>query len=308
MKYIVLCIAIVCSISINFAQQDSISKSIVLKLPNPTFYNKSVLTNEIEIPIQSEQETVIDIKAEYWNTTIYNPYRNATVKFPLQLKFTDSTYSSPVLHEKVVTSRYGWRHGRPHQGIDIDLVTGDSVVSVLDGIVRLAKYSSGHGKTVVVRHYNGLETTYAHLSHIEVEANDTIKKGQYLGKGGNTGNSRGSHLHFVASFKGEYIHPEYLFDFTSSDAIRTQEFWITQEWTNARFHNSRAMSNFNVLTSEEAALASLVKKRTIYVVKKGDTLYAISRRNNLSISKICDANAIASTAPLKIGQKLVLEL
>ena len=102
MKYIVLCIAIVCSISINFAQQDSISKSIVLKLPNPTFYNKSVLTNEIEIPIQSEQDTVIDIKAEYWNTTIYNPYRNATVKFPLQLKFTDSTYSSPVLHEKVV--------------------------------------------------------------------------------------------------------------------------------------------------------------------------------------------------------------
>lgn len=306
MRYIVFCFALICTTTLSFAQQDSIANSITLKLPTTSLFSKGVIMDEIKIPIIKQSDSVIDIKAEHWDTAVYNPYRNTVVQFPLQLKFKDSTYSSPVSHKKVITSRYGWRKGRPHQGIDIDLVTGDKVVSMLDGIVRFAKYSSGHGKTVVVRHFNGLETTYAHLSHIEVKANDTISKGQYIGKGGNTGKSRGSHLHLVASYKGEYIHPEYLFDFSPTNAIRAQELWVTQEWTHARFHNSRRVSKVNVLTSEAAALASLMKQQQVYIVKKGDTLYGISRRNNLSISKICNANAIKKTAPLKIGQKLVL--
>lgn len=309
MKYFIFCIAFMCSTTLTFAQQDSLVNSIKIKLPKTSLFQKDAIASEIEIPIIKTSGSVIkmlDIKADHWDTAIYNPYRNTMVQFPLKLKFTDSTYASPVSHKKVITSRYGWRKGRPHQGIDIDLVTGDSVVSVLDGIVRFAKYSSGHGKTVVVRHYNGLETTYAHLSHIEVKANDSISKGQFIGKGGNTGNSRGSHLHLVASYKGEYIHPEYLFDFSPTNTIRAQELWVTQEWTHARFHNSKRVSKVNVLTTEEAALASLVKQQQVYVVKKGDTLYGISRRNNLSISKICNTNAITKTAPLKIGQKLVL--
>lgn len=309
MKYFLFCIAFLCSTTLTLAQQDSVANSIKIKLPTTSLFHIDALIQEIEIPIIKTSDSVIekvDIKADHWNTTVYNPYRNTLVQFPLQLKFTDSTYASPVSHKKVITSRYGWRRGRPHQGIDIDLVTGDSVVSVLEGIVRFAKYSSGHGKTIVVRHYNGLETTYAHLSHIAVKANDSISKGGYIGKGGNTGNSRGSHLHLVASYKGEYIHPEYLFDFSPTNAIRAEELWVTQQWTHARFHNSKRVSNVNVLTSEEAALASVIKQQKVYVVKKGDTLYGISRRNNLSISKICNANAINKTATLKIGQKLVL--
>lgn len=308
MKYFVFCIAFFCITTTSFSQQDSLTNSIKIELPTTTLFNKSVITEAIEIPIITKLDSVIDIKSEYWDTTVYNPYKNTLVQFPLQIKFTDSTFSSPVAHKKVITSRYGWRRGRPHQGIDIDLITGDSVVAILDGIVRFARYSRGHGRTVVVRHYNGLETTYAHLSHIGVKANDTLVKGQYLGKGGNTGNSRGSHLHLVAGFMGEYIHPEYIFDFSESNTIRAEELWVTHEWTRARFHNSRRVSKINILTTEEAALASLVKQKKIYVVKKGDTLYGISRRNNLSVSKICNTNAIKKSSPLKIGQKLVLEL
>lgn len=312
MKYIVFCIALICGTSFNFifAQKDTLSTSIKLKLPIKSLFLKDTLIKEIEMPVirQSDSVPVIDIKSEYWDTTVYNPYQNTVTEFPLEIKFEDSTYASPVLHKKVITSRYGWRRGRPHKGIDIDLVTGDSVSSILDGVVRFARYSRGHGKTVVVRHYNGLETTYAHLSHIAVKANDTISKGGYIGKGGNTGNSRGSHLHLVASFKGEYIHPEYLFDFSESNTIRAQELWVTHKWTRAHFHNSRRVSKVSVLTTKEAALASLVKQQKVYVVKKGDTLYGISRRNNLSISNICNTNAIKKTAPLKIGQKLILEL
>ena len=84
---------------------------------------------------------------------------------------------------------------------------------------------------------------------------------------------------------------------------------MTQKWTHARFHNSRRVSKVKVIKSaDEAALVSLIKTPKVYVVKKGDTLYGISRRNNMSVSQLCKTNSIKQSSPLKIGQKLVLEL
>ena len=307
MKHIFFCIAIVCSTLYSFSQNDSLTNSIKIELPTVKF-TRGIIKESIEIPLVESTNNTIDIKAEYWDNFSHNPYRNTNQQFPIQLNFSDSTYASPVPHTKVVTSRYGWRRGRAHKGIDIDLVTGDTVVSVLDGIVRVARYINGFGNTVVVRHYNGLESTYAHLSHIGVKANDSIAKGEYLGKGGNTGNSRGSHLHLELSYKGESIHPEYLFDFSPKNAIRSQQVWVTQKWTHARFHSSKYASKVNLIESEEEALASLEQQPRVYVVKKGDTLYDISRKNRLSLDAICSANGIKKTSPLKIGQKLVLDL
>lgn len=310
MKYIFFCIALIITTSLCFAQENSSENSIKIKLP--TTLEKSLIIQEVEIAIQpkskTDLETPVDIKAEYWDTTVYNPYRQLVSEFPIEITFTDSTYASPVPHPKVVTSRYGWRRGRPHKGIDIDLVTGDSVVSILDGIVRFAQYSRGHGKTVVVRHFNGLETTYAHLSHIAVKANDTIAKGEYLGKGGNTGRSRGSHLHLVTSYKGEYIHPDYLFNFDDSNAIRSQKIWVTRKWTRPSYHSSKQLTRLTLFETKEAALASLEKMRKVYVVRKGDTLSRISKRNNTTITAICRTNKIKKSSTLRIGQKLILEL
>tara|TARA_R110002111_G_scaffold97534_1_gene150838 strand:- start:12102 stop:13007 length:906 start_codon:yes stop_codon:yes gene_type:complete len=296
----------------SLAQEDTLATSIKIKLPT-SILKKKAIVNEIEIPLISKKESLtiipkVNIKADYWNTTVYSPYRNTITEFPLEITFKDSIYTSPVAHKKVITSRYGWRKGRPHKGIDIDLVTGDSVVSILSGIVRFARYSRGHGKTVVVRHYNGLETTYAHLSHIAVKANDSLTTGQYLGKGGNTGNSRGSHLHLVASYKGEYIHPDYLFNFDSSNTIRSEDIWVTRKWTRPSYHSSKRLSKLNLFETKEAALASIEKQRKVYVVKSGDTLSRISLRNNTTISSICRTNKIKKTSTLRIGQKLVLEL
>ncbi|MFK7833117.1 MAG: peptidoglycan DD-metalloendopeptidase family protein [Winogradskyella sp.] len=285
------------------------NKGVVIEAIEIPFIKKEVDLLGIKTKIKTIDKNSIDIKADYWDTTLHNPYVDTNQEFPLELKFTDTTYASPVPHTKVVTSRYGWRRGRPHNGIDIDLVTGDSVVSVLDGIVRFARYANGFGNTIVVRHYNGLESTYAHLSYIAVKANDTIAKGEYIGKGGNTGNSRGSHLHLELSYKGESIHPEYLFDFSSKNTIRSQNVWVTQKWTHARFHNSKRISKVKVIRSaDEAALLNLTKRPKFHVVQKGDTLYGISRRNNLSVAKLCKTNGITQSSPLKIGQKLVLEL
>jgi len=256
-----------------------------------------------------KKDTIIplDIKAEYWDHTVYNPFKDEVVMFPLQLKFKDSTYASPIGKNKVITSRYGWRRGRAHKGIDIDLITGDSLFAMFDGIVRMSRYSRGHGKTVVLRHFNGLETVYAHLSRYGVKENDTIKKGQYIGKGGVSGNARGSHLHLVVNYKGISINPEYLFEFNDSNAIRSNEIWVTQQWTRPYVHNSKRQSKIIPLLTEAQALESLKKQKKIYVVKRGDTLSRISRNNNVSIAAICKTNSISKTSVIKPGQKLVIE-
>ena len=250
---------------------------------------------------------IVDIKADYWDNTVYNPYKETNIKFPLQLRFKDSNYASPIRINKVITSRYGWRRGRAHKGIDIDLVTGDSLYAMFDGIVRMARYNTGHGRTVVVRHYNGLETTYAHLSKYGVKENDTILRGDYLGKGGTSGNARGSHLHLVVNYKGISINPEYLFNFNAENTIRSQELWVTKKWTRPALHSSKRQTKIELLLSEDEAIASLQKQREIYIVKRGDTLSRISSRNNVSIASLCATNAIKRNSVIRIGQKLVIE-
>ncbi|GAA3608079.1 M23 family metallopeptidase [Flavivirga amylovorans] len=250
---------------------------------------------------------LLDITKEYWDTITYNPYRNVKVKFPLEIKFNDSLYTSPINFKKVVTSRYGWRRGRAHRGIDIDLVTGDSVASMFDGIVRLARYTRGHGRTVIVRHYNGLETVYAHLSKYAVKANDSIKQGQLLGYGGTSGNARGSHLHLVVNYKGISINPEYLFDFSEQNMVHSKNIWVTKNWVQPGLHSSKRQTKLTVLHTKEEAIASLETRKKVYIVKRGDTLSGISSKSNVSVTSICKSNHIRKTTPIKIGQKLILE-
>ncbi|WP_406683714.1 M23 family metallopeptidase [Seonamhaeicola sp. MEBiC1930] len=248
-----------------------------------------------------------DIISKYWDNKVYNPYKGVKVQFPIQLQFEDSTYASPIGKNKVITSRYGWRRGRAHEGIDIDLITGDSLFSMFGGVVRMARYTSGHGRTVVVRHFNGLETVYAHLSKYGVKENDTVTKGGYLGKGGVSGNARGSHLHLAIKYKGLYINPEYLFEFNSKNKIRAKELWVTKKWTQPVFHSSRRQSKIKPLISEEEAIASLIKTRSIYIVRPGDTLSRISRNNEVTIASICKVNHIKKTSVIRVGQKLLIE-
>ena len=302
MKFLCSCLLIVLSVSV-YAQKDP-----EVKLLDLTEFNIAPIESvKPEVFIEKDTIAPIDLKAEFWDHTVYNPYKDVELDFPLKLKFPDSTYHSPIERHKVITSRYGWRRGRAHKGIDIDLITGDSLFSMFDGIVRMARYSRGHGKTVVIRHYNGLETVYAHLSEYGVKENDTIKGGEFLGKGGVSGNARGSHLHLVINYKGVSINPEYLFEFNSNNTIRANELWVTRHWTRPIVHNSKRQSKIEPLLSEEDAIASLIKEKSIYVVKPGDTLSRISRRNNVTIASLCKTNAIRRNSVIKVGQTLIIE-
>ena len=152
-----------------------------------------------------------------WDTTVIHPYYPDNYftndEIILTLEGGDDHFTMPW--KGIVTSSYGWRHGRPHTGTDIDLETGDTVVAAFSGKVRLARVAGGYGNCVIIRHPNGLETVYGHLSKILVKSGDEICSGEVLGLGGNTGHSFGSHLHFEMRYLGKSINTERFINYKS---------------------------------------------------------------------------------------------
>jgi len=151
----------------------------------------------------------------FWDTLHVDAYRFDLRKLqeiiPLTVLEMDCDFAMPIYGR--TNSPFGWRHGRPHTGIDLQLRTGDSVYAAFDGVVRMSKYYNGYGNCVVVRHYNGLETLYAHLSKLDVNPGTLVNAGQLLGLGGSTGHSTGPHLHFEIRFLGRPLNPSAVIDF-----------------------------------------------------------------------------------------------
>ena len=239
---------------------------------------------------------------DYWLSDRINPYRDVQTPTPFKISFDQMTFTHPVDGEIVITSRFGRRRRGPHGGLDIDLVTGDDVRSVLPGQVRFVGYSSGHGKTVVVRHAHEVETVYAHLSAYNVAVNDWVSEGAILGKGGNTGRSRGSHLHLEVRYKGISIHPEYVFNFDGSRTVRGSELWVTNGWKTPRYHSSYIQSKIIPLYTREAAVVAEADEPRYHRVRRGNTLSHISRLYRISIRELCKMNAISRNSTLRIGQ------
>ena len=128
---------------------------------------------------------------------------------------------------RVITSNFGARWGRQHKGLDIKVYVGDTIRAAFSGKVRIVKYEPrGYGKYVVIRHYNGLETYYGHMSDWLVNENDEVRAGDPIGLGGNTGRSTGSHLHFETRICGVALNPALMFDFRNQDV--TGDFYTFQ--------------------------------------------------------------------------------
>lgn len=107
----------------------------------------------------------------------------------------------------MVTSRYGQRTRNFHQGIDLAGSTGSPVYAADGGVVTFTGWNSGYGKLIKIRHDNGYETYYAHLSAINVSQGSRVAKGTQIGKVGNTGISTGPHLHFEIRINGKSVNP-----------------------------------------------------------------------------------------------------
>jgi murein DD-endopeptidase MepM/ murein hydrolase activator NlpD len=107
-----------------------------------------------------------------------------------------------------ISSNFGMRWGKMHQGVDIAANLGTTINAVLDGTVTFAGWQEGYGKVIQLSHSGGIQTTYAHCSFIDVKKGETIKQDEKIGEVGNTGNSTGPHLHFEVRKNGEPQNPE----------------------------------------------------------------------------------------------------
>jgi LysM repeat protein len=204
-------------------------------------------------------------------------------------------------HPGMVTSTFKYRGKRFHYGIDVDLDTGDTLVSAFNGIVRYAQYNEGgFGNLVIIRHYNGLETYYAHLSELLVVPNQEVKAGEVIGLGGNTGKSYGDHLHFEVRIYGNALNPEEIIDF-ENQTLRKNNLLVYSEMFK---HNGKS---YKKSSSSSSSSSSSNSDKTVHTIKSGDTLYEIALKYGTTVDKLCKLNGIKKTDILHIGDKIKLK-
>jgi len=223
-----------------------------------------------------------------WRTDIPNAYgpelaaQDSVLLIKLVAEELHCGFGMPV--PGVITSRFGWRDGRAHNGIDLNLYTGEPVRSLFPGVVRYAGTYGSYGRIVVVRHWNGLESYYAHLHRTKVSVGQEVDAGDVLGLGGSTGRSTGPHLHLEVRFKGIPIDPSRFIDLSSGELS----------------------CNTLVLRKTRWSYAAYPLGTQFHTVQKGEHLYAIAERYGTSINALCELNGISRRSTLRVGQQLMV--
>ena len=222
-----------------------------------------------------------------WDNVRVHAYGN-TVTIPDTFRIDMRGFCMPTTNTKI-TSKFGPRRRRMHNGIDVKVYIGDTIRAAFSGKVRMVKYERrGYGQYIVIRHDNGLETIYGHLSKQLVNEDQYVEAGEVIGLGGNTGRSTGSHLHFETRFLGQAINPGLLFDFEKQDIV-TESYLFKKGNNRYRRTGSTAVASGN---------------SQYYKVRKGDSLSRISQRTGVSIDRLCKLNGISRRTTLRIGQVL----
>lgn len=195
--------------------------------------------------------------------------------------------------KNIVTSPYGWRWNRPHRGVDIRLKMGEPVRCAFNGVVRIARPMGAYGNLVVVRHYNGLETVYGHLSKINVKPMQVVAAGQTLGLGGSTGRSTGPHLHFEVRFQYEPFDPEWILDF-SNYSLRTRRLYLDKTYfgiRKPRVGESLVYKADKSIIPEDQVKPKPGTSKPVYAgLKKGESLEAFAKRNYTTVDKLRELN------------------
>ena len=223
-----------------------------------------------------------------WTNEWVNPFRGKKVDMPDSCVIDCSTFVLPMDSMTRVTSKYGPRRRRMHKGIDLKVQIGDTIRAAFDGKVRIKNFERrGYGYYLVIRHPNGLETVYGHLSKFLVGVN-IVRAGDPIALGGNTGRSTGSHLHFETRFLGQAINPADIIDFENS--IPHQDQYV---FRNVKINGRKS----NIYTSSNSQMV-------YHRVKSGDTLGKIARIYGTTVNELCRLNGLKSTSMLRIGQSI----
>lgn len=251
-----------------------------------------------------EMADTMSIFTQWWDneqTFVYSYPTKAVVPDTVVIRLTDENRKFVLPYYNRINSGFGWRGRTPHNGIDIHLDKGEPVKSAFDGKVRYAKFNTGgYGKLVIIRHFNGLETYYAHLNHIYVQPNQVVKAGQIIGTGGNTGATwTGDHLHFEMRYLDKPFDPTLAIEYDSlrlkSDTLvlTANSFKMTTNHKGVQTGGSSSTKNYNYDPNA-----------TYHVVRKGDTLGHIAIKYGTTVDRLCKLNRMNRTSTLQIGQKI----
>ena len=250
-----------------------------------------------------------------------NVYAHRATQLPDQYRIDLRDFCMPT-PSRVITSNFGARWGRQHKGLDIKVYTGDTIRAAFSGVVRMVKYEArGYGKYIVIRHDNGLETIYGHLSKQIVRENQRVKAGDVIGLGGSTGRSTGSHLHFETRLCGVALNPAVLFDFRAQDV--TGDFYVYNKrsydrdaaeatrlrgvqgngsYNPADVHSTATAQNRNAGNSKSQKAIASATTRKVHKVKSGETLYRIASKYGVSVEELRKLNRLGKNASIRPGQ------
>ncbi|MCX7954486.1 MAG: M23 family metallopeptidase [Bacteroidales bacterium] len=277
-----------CLFSIIFSQENNknigpISEidTLIIQENIGAFYIPERIDNLIDVPAY---ELYL-----FWDTLNFNPYKT-------NIEFLNTNYIIDLQYDKFtfpvrsnnVSSKFGWRNKKFHTGIDISLKNGDTVFSIMEGKVRFCGYYKGYGNVVVIRHSNGLESVYAHLSKIFVKNNKYVESNFPIGLGGSSGKTTGPHLHFELRFLGIPIDPLEIIDTENMDILTTfliiNKDFLKTKYKPLQYKNSQSPE--------------------FYIVKKGDNLFKIARKFNTNVDTLLKINKLNSKTILRINQKI----
>ncbi|MGP1514923.1 MAG: peptidoglycan DD-metalloendopeptidase family protein [Bacteroidales bacterium] len=300
------------------SQKDTMSAKLIPKhcdsdIPSTTLYQNTWFSEKVK----SQKVSLKDIPDEI---TIRLCGKRGTDNFCFPYK-------------GIKTSGYGWRWGKPHNGIDIALRTGDCIYAAFDGVVRVAKYNGGYGNMVLIRHYNNLETLYGHMSEIKVKVGQKVKAGDIIGLGGSTGNSTGPHLHFECRLLYACFDPEWIVDMkkynlkTKLVRIDKSYFGISASQTaqdkkeymtkltkvnklldGTKYISEKELNKMISIKEQEANQPVKINNEDkstwrYYKIKDEDSLEDISKRFNIQIDDLVKINNLKDNN-LRVGQRI----
>jgi murein DD-endopeptidase MepM/ murein hydrolase activator NlpD len=247
-----------------------------------------------------------------------NKYAHKATELPDSFLINLRDFCMPTTN-RVVTSNFGSRWSRQHKGLDIKVYIGDTIRAAFPGKVRIVKNEGarkGYGKYIVIRHTNGLETIYGHLSKWLVEENQEVRAGDPIALGGNTGRSTGSHLHFETRLCGVALNPALMFDFKNQDVVGDEWLFNRATYNRESAEATRLRGTGGVYRGGDGLEANIASKSSnsnslrntgnvrYHKVQKGETLSAIARKHRTTVAAICSLNGIKKTKTLHPGQIL----
>lgn len=267
---------------------------------------KAVDTLALRNIVQREQNEAPSAQLyKEWN----NRYAHRATELPDSFNINLRHFCMPTT-SRIITSNFGSRWGRMHKGLDIKVYIGDTIRAAFDGKVRIVRYEAGgYGNYVVIRHHNGLETIYGHMSKQLVNEDETVHAGDPIGLGGNTGRSTGSHLHFETRLCGVALNPALMFDFKNQDVTGDNYLFRRSTYDRESLIATRNRGKNDDMASasnSESKVGDNIESGEVryHKVARGETLSSIARKRGTTIEQICKLNHISKSQRVKPGQIL----